>query len=553
MKKIFATKWIALVMALTLVCGLTTPWSQAAQSCTVTFSDHPNITVGQQFTVNVMVRGAVAIATVKVNYDSSYLQYVGGDLGYGYQSGNAIVMDKENTGTGNISFSMTFKALKAGSTTINNYENSIVDGNGDPMNITPGWSSITIAAPQTASGNNNLSSLSISPGTLSPGFSAGTTSYRASVSNSTTSVAVSAQPQDGKAKVAYWGNSGFKVGDNTITVQVTAENGAKKFYTITVNRAAGNDGGGGNTGGGTNTPDPGSTPTPTPTATPEPEVMVTLPDQTQLPIAQQLPEGVAIPAGFEQSQVEVEGKTFPAIVHGQGKLTAVYLQGNEAHAAGFYFLNTKTQEAWEMVQVPMSSGKLMLVDLPEDLAFPTGYSSTMMELGGQQHTLLIPDGVEAPNHYIVCALDEAGNMGLYLYDVEQQSFQRYQFLELPQEEPEETQEPQQEGFVFSILRWRIQTPWGDQVVSYVLVGLALLGVILLVAVVVLAVCLVRSRRALRNEWMYQEEQRQRQIIAGPNAADLTLDDILAEYKNQDSDQEQTLEEPQDSNQESDQS
>ena len=239
-------------------------------------------------------------------------------------------------------------------------------------------------------------------------------------------------------------------------------------------------------------------------------------------------------------------------VYEEGKLTAVYLEGDEEHEAGFYFFNTKTQEAWEMVQVPMASGKLVLVDLPEDLDIPTGYSATMMELGGQQHTLLTPDGVEDPNHYIVCALDEAGTMGLYLYDVEQESFQRYQFLELPQEEPEETQEPQQDGFVFSIFRWQIQTPWGDQVVSYVLVGLTLLGVILLVAVVVLAVCLARSRRALREEWMYQEEQRHQQIIAGPNAADLTLDDILAEYKNPTSEQEQTQDKPEDSNQESDQ-
>ena len=155
MKKFFASKWIALVMALTLVLSLTTPQGHAAQSCTVTFSD-PTVTVGNNVTVNVRVRGAVAIATVKVNFDPAYLQYVSGDLGYGYRNGNVIVMDKENMGTGDVSFSMTFKALKAGKTTINNYENSIVDGNGDPMNITPGWSTVTINAPYTASGNNNL-------------------------------------------------------------------------------------------------------------------------------------------------------------------------------------------------------------------------------------------------------------------------------------------------------------------------------------------------------------------------------------------------------------
>ena len=108
MKKFFVNKCAMLVMALAMILGLglTTPRSQAAGSCVVTFSD-PTVTVGQTFTVNVRVTGAVAIATVKVNYDSSYLQYVSGDLGYGYPSGNVIVMDKENAGTGNVSFSMT--------------------------------------------------------------------------------------------------------------------------------------------------------------------------------------------------------------------------------------------------------------------------------------------------------------------------------------------------------------------------------------------------------------------------------------------------------------
>lgn len=530
MKKFFLKQFMALAMAITLVLGLTTPWSRAAGTCVVNFSD-PTVTVGNHVTVTVRVTGPVYIGTVKVAYDPNYLQFISGDLGYGYQDGNVIVMDKENPTPGNMSFSMTFKALKAGKTTIQNYENSMADGNGDILTTTPGYSNVTINAPQTASGNNNLSSLSISPGTLSPGFSAGTTNYKDWVSNSTTSVAVSAQAADGKAKVAVWGNTGLDVGDNTVTVQVTAENGSKKTYTITVNRASGSSGGntGGNTGGGGNTQNPENTPEPSPTPTPEPEIMVTLPDETQLPVSTQLPEGVEIPKGFEESQLEVEGKTLPVAVHKQANLTAVYLVGDEKHPAGFYFYNEKTGEAVAITPVDMASGKLTLIDLPKDVEIPEGYASTLMELGGQQHTLLIPDGVEEPNHYIVCALDEGGNMGLYLYDVEQKSFQRYQFLELPQEEPEETEEPKDTGFVFSLFGLQVTTPWSDQVVSYLLAGLGLLGVVLLVAVIVLAVCLAKSRKALHRAWMREEEQRQMKIISGAHASGLMVDDILAEY------------------------
>lgn len=524
MKRLFSRNLAALFVALVMVLALTTPISWAA-SCTVTFSD-PTVTQGNNVTISVKVSGSVAASTIRMNYDQSYLQFVSGDLGYGSGGGGSVLLDKENSsGSGSMSFSMTFKALKTGKTTVNCVGYDIVDGNGDPMSVNMGNSVVTINAPYTASGNNNLSSLSISPGTLSPGFSAGTTSYSAWVSNSTTSVAVSAKAADGKAKVAVWGNTGLSVGNNTITVQVTAENGSKKTYTITVNRAAGSTGG--NTGG--NAPAPDDTPSPSPTATPEPQVTVTLPDDTQLPVSNQLPEGVSVPAGFEQSQLEVDGQTIPTAVHQDGGLVAVYLAGDEGHPAGFYFYNEKTREVQAMTPVAMSTGKLTLVDLPQELVVPQGYTSTLMELGGQQHTLLVPDDTEEPNHYIVYAMDEEGKLGLYLYDVEQESFQRYQFTQLgdaPLVLAEVAEEPQSEGFVFTLFGREIRTGWSNRAVSYLMVGLAALAVVLLVAVIVLVVCLVKARKALHLAWMRQEEERQRRIIQG---ACLSVDEILAEH------------------------
>lgn len=525
MKRLFSRNLAALFVALVMVLALTTPISWAA-SCTVTFSD-PTVTQGNNVTISVKVSGSVAAATIWMNYDQRYLQFVSGSLGGGSGGGGSVLMDYayDSGGAGSMSFSMTFKALKTGKTTISCTSYDIVDGNGDALVADMGWSTVTINAPYTASGNNNLSSLSISPGTLSPGFSAGTTSYSASVSNSTTSVAVSATAADGKARVAVWGNTGLSVGNNTITVQVTAENGSKKTYTITVNRAAGSTGG--NTGG--SAPAPDDTPSPSPTATPEPQVTVTLPDDTQLPVSNQLPEGVSVPAGFEQSQLEVDGQTLPTAVHKEGGLVAVYLAGDEGHPAGFYFYNEKTREVQAMTPVAMSTGKLTLVDLPQELVVPEGYTSTLMELGGQQHTVLVPDDTEEPNHYIVYAMDEEGKLGLYLYDVEQESFQRYQFTQLgdaPLVLAEMEEQPQNEGFVFTLFGREIRTGWSDSAVSYLLVGVTALAVVLLVAVIVLVVCLVKARKALHLAWMREEEERQRRIIQGTC---LSVDEILAEH------------------------
>ena len=257
--------------------------------------------------------------------------------------------------------------------------------------------------------------------------------------------------------------------------------------------------------------------------------MVMLPDDTQLAVSKELPEDVTLPKGFESSQLEVDGQTLPTAVHKEGGLVAVYLTGDEGHPAGFYFYNEKTREVQAMTQVAMSTGKLTLVDLPQELVVPEGYTSTLMELGGQQHTVLVPDDTEEPNHYIVYAMDEEGKLGLYLYDVEQESFQRYQFTQLgdaPLVLAEMEEQPQNEGFVFTLFGHEIRTGWSNSAMSYLLVGVTALAVVLLVAVIVLVVCLVKARKALHLAWMRQEEERQRRIIQGTC---LSVDEILAEH------------------------
>ncbi|WP_166882133.1 cadherin-like beta sandwich domain-containing protein [Massilia mucilaginosa] len=99
-----------------------------------------------------------------------------------------------------------------------------------------------------ASANNQLSALSLSSGTLTPGFASATTGYTASVSNATTSLTVTPTVLDATASVTVNGVAttsgnasgaiGLALGSNTITVTVTAQNGTPLSYTITVTRAA---------------------------------------------------------------------------------------------------------------------------------------------------------------------------------------------------------------------------------------------------------------------------------------------------------------------------
>ena len=82
----------------------------------------------------------------------------------------------------------------------------------------------TGAAGNTAkSGDNSLSTLTISPGTLSPAFQYNNTNYTASVDADVTSVTVDAKTSNANAVVeSVSGNTDLKQGQNTISIVVKA-------------------------------------------------------------------------------------------------------------------------------------------------------------------------------------------------------------------------------------------------------------------------------------------------------------------------------------------
>ncbi len=97
------------------------------------------------------------------------------------------------------------------------------------------------------SADSGLGSLSLSAGTLSPAFDAGTTAYAATVDNSVTTVAVTAEAASAYGTVTVTPDGSddpgtgetevtLAVGENTITVTVTAEDGTRTTYSLTVTR-----------------------------------------------------------------------------------------------------------------------------------------------------------------------------------------------------------------------------------------------------------------------------------------------------------------------------
>ncbi|WP_240416330.1 cadherin-like beta sandwich domain-containing protein [Paenibacillus periandrae] len=130
-----------------------------------------------------------------------------------------------------------------------NYDQTATNGN---VNYVPytvvQFKSISVYHAPTVSSNADLSSLTLSSGTLNPAFASGTPAYTSNVANGVSSITVTSSVYDSNAMVTVNGApviSGqassainLNVGSNVIPIVVTALNGTTKTYSITVNRAA---------------------------------------------------------------------------------------------------------------------------------------------------------------------------------------------------------------------------------------------------------------------------------------------------------------------------
>ncbi len=83
---------------------------------------------------------------------------------------------------------------------------------------------------------STLSSLSVDGASLVPSFAKNTYVYTATVKNSVSSTKVSAKATDSAATVEGTGNKNLNVGKNVVNVIVTAEDGSKSIYNLTIVR-----------------------------------------------------------------------------------------------------------------------------------------------------------------------------------------------------------------------------------------------------------------------------------------------------------------------------
>lgn len=203
-----------------------------------------SVTKGKQFKISISV-SSVASATIKLSYDSSKVEFVSASGGTYNNVGNTVLISwSSGVNTNGIVAFVTFKAIDNGNASFS-LNGQYIDEKGNDVGGS-GYTSINIVdatttpvktTTNTKSNNANLKVLSLDKGTITPVFSADTMEYKVNVDDTINEVDVTATPDDSKATVNISGNKDLKVGENTISIDVTAEDKkTKKTYKIIVNK-----------------------------------------------------------------------------------------------------------------------------------------------------------------------------------------------------------------------------------------------------------------------------------------------------------------------------
>ena len=321
------------------------------------------------------------------------------------------------------------------------------------------------------SSNASLGSLVISAGTLSPEFSAATKDYTATVDYSCSSLAVTANPADSKASVtSVTGNDSLEVGENTVSVVVTAEDGSTSTYNIVVTRRAEDD------------PE---------NADKQDNWKKFDINGTEWTMVNDIPEDV-VPEGFEHSKTVIDGLEYNTLHGTFGDITLVYLQSESGN--GLFVYDAAQNTAYEFVRIN-SESHFIVVLLPKVDDVPEGYNEISLSIEGKgvataYQTKGEKTDDQTKDFYLVYAMNDNGESGWYTYDSVDGTYMRTE-LSTPtvaQEENDTTKSELVPG-----------------IANKYLVLAAILVLIIIILALLLLVVIVKNKKRTANEVNDEED------------------------------------------------
>lgn len=396
-------------------------WNVCAYGATANISvSSQNVSNGEEVKVNIDVTSDQNIGAfdLRITYNSKVLEYVSGADNGG--SGVLQVLNSDLTQSNTVTKELVFKAISEGSSEIavQAASSSVMDMSAVLMEIAGGTGTVTVGS--GASGDNNLTSLSVaavdddgnnSNVSITPDFSADVLEYKAEVGENVKKLAVAVTTSDPSAKTKI---SGVKLdaGENLTTIRVTSADGQNKEYKIYTIK-------GGSTTENTATNDNGLLPVPE-DKTPH------FSQKIGRYVIQNF-DAVGIPEGFNQCGISYEDKQLTALSGYNGNVILMCLADDENGTNSALFVYNSGTDTFSLYnKYVVEENDFILLTPDSGVSVPEGYSETTVQINGID-TVAWQGGIykSGSGFYLVYAISQSGNKGFYVYDTEENSFLRF--------------------------------------------------------------------------------------------------------------------------------
>ncbi|MDH6367886.1 MULTISPECIES: cadherin-like beta sandwich domain-containing protein [unclassified Breznakia] len=393
----------------------------------VSVSGTSSITVGQSTTVSFTVpgnplswaydvsasgagaSGSLSITGFQGDNRTAALTVTGNSVGTIIISGTGqYLVDESANGVRNISIYKTINVVAA-PTPSNPGSNTGGSNNNTNNNINNNTNNNTNNQTNNGQDNQNsddpeeenkdkkdvtLKSLTISEGTLEPGFDPNVDTYIVKLTSDKSNVEIKAEPKDSSVTVEGAGKHTLKEGENNITLTTKADDGGSKTYTIRFQVEK------------------------------KPSVYLTLGDSKDKYGVLTLESAKKLD-GFEEVKLKVKGQEVQGLRNNKMKVTLLYMM-NEKNVRNYYIYD-ETAGKLTSIYIPFAvAGKnYAIVTVPEDMKDMKGFTFNKVKVEDTELDGWVFNDSKFKNYVLVYLMDENGEMKLFQYEKSSNTIQPY--------------------------------------------------------------------------------------------------------------------------------
>ena len=352
-----------------------------------------SVSVGKTVAFSITVPSGSEAWTYSVSWSGNLTLESGDTAPMGFEGDsrtNQLVFRANSTGTGTVSISAGSYCIAGEDYDASGSASVSIVAASEPDDSEPDYTPSTPGK----SGNNALSTLTVSAGTLTPAFDPAVTEYTLSLPQGTEKLTLTATPSDSNATVQGDGELTLQEGENTLPLVVTAENGDTKTYTVTAKVAQ------------------------------APTLFLDYNGQ-RLGVVKDVSQ-VTPPAGFAPAEpITYSGDTLPIWTDVSGKRTLVYLMDEKTSAQGFYLFSQATGVQSPYLPILCGSVTYIYTDIPKELSSVPGLTPATVKAFGQTLNGWTYNDASLKDFCVLYLMDDAGSYGYYTYDSREETLQRF--------------------------------------------------------------------------------------------------------------------------------